>query len=198
MDKINPVKSPRARAQECSILKASSCLLSGSHEQPNLSWQRCGNLQWSRTLGSSPPPCPLPALFLWKNLSQRVSLIREVRKYRNSPVRLNNNSLVIKHDQRPLVTSHCLEINPNLAAYHLWFCIPLCYCSSVGKESACNAGDPGLIPGSGRSPGRGHGNLLRYSCLENPHGQRSLVGYNSWGHTIGHYWATNTSIFTFI
>ena len=38
---------------------------------------------------------------------------------------------------------------------------------SVGKESACNAGDPGSITGSGRSPGEGHGNLLQYSCLEN-------------------------------
>ena len=37
-----------------------------------------------------------------------------------------------------------------------------------GKESACNAGDLGSIPGSGRSPGEGHGNLLQYSCLENP------------------------------
>ena len=40
--------------------------------------------------------------------------------------------------------------------------------SSVGKESACNAGDPGLIPGLGRSPGKGNGNPLQYSCLENP------------------------------
>ena len=39
---------------------------------------------------------------------------------------------------------------------------------SEGKESACNAGDLGLIPGSGRSPGRGNGNPLLYSCLENP------------------------------
>ena len=38
--------------------------------------------------------------------------------------------------------------------------------SSVGKESACNAGDPGLIPGSGRSPGEGNGNPLQYSCLK--------------------------------
>ena len=38
--------------------------------------------------------------------------------------------------------------------------------------------DVGLIPGSGRSPGGGHGNPLQYSCLENPHEQRSLVGYN--------------------
>ena len=40
--------------------------------------------------------------------------------------------------------------------------------SSVIKESACNAGDPGSIPGSGRSPGEGNGNPLQYSCLENP------------------------------
>ena len=39
---------------------------------------------------------------------------------------------------------------------------------SDGKEPACNAGDPGSIPESGRSPGGGHGYPLRYSCLENP------------------------------
>ena len=41
-------------------------------------------------------------------------------------------------------------------------------CSSVGKESACTAGDLGLIPGLGRSPGEGNGNPLQYFCLENP------------------------------
>ena len=40
--------------------------------------------------------------------------------------------------------------------------------SSVGKESVCKAGDPGSIPGLGRSPGEGNGNPLQYSCLENP------------------------------
>ena len=40
--------------------------------------------------------------------------------------------------------------------------------SSVGKESACNEGDLGWIPGSGRSPGEGNDKLLQYSCLENP------------------------------
>ena len=39
---------------------------------------------------------------------------------------------------------------------------------SVGEESACNAGDVGVTPGWGRSPGGGHGNPLQYSCLENP------------------------------
>ena len=41
-------------------------------------------------------------------------------------------------------------------------------CSSAGKESSFNAGNPGLIPGLGRSPGEGNGNPLQYSCLENP------------------------------
>ena len=40
-------------------------------------------------------------------------------------------------------------------------------------ESACNAGDPGSIPGEGRSPGEGNGNPLQYSCLENPRDRRA-------------------------
>ena len=54
-------------------------------------------------------------------------------------------------------------------------------CSLVGKDSACSAGDLGLIPGLGRSPKKGHGNPLQYSCLENPHRQRSPAGYSPWG-----------------
>ena len=45
--------------------------------------------------------------------------------------------------------------------------------SSVGKESTCNAGDLGLIPESGISPGEGKGNLLQYSCLEDPMGREA-------------------------
>ena len=44
---------------------------------------------------------------------------------------------------------------------------------SNGKASACNTGDPGLIPGLGRSPGEGNGNPLQYSCLENPRDGRA-------------------------
>ena len=66
--------------------------------------------------------------------------------------------------------------------YHVAFQIAMnetCYCSSgfphssVGKESACSAGDLGLIPGSGRSPGGGNGNPLQYSCLDNPMDRRA-------------------------
>ena len=49
---------------------------------------------------------------------------------------------------------------------------------SEGKESACNAGDPGSTPGLGGSLGEGNGNPFQYSCLENSHGQRSLAGYH--------------------
>ena len=52
--------------------------------------------------------------------------------------------------------------------------------NSVGKESVCNAGNIGSIPGLGRPFGEGIGYPLQYSCLENPQEQRSLVGYRPW------------------
>ena len=52
---------------------------------------------------------------------------------------------------------------------------------SDSKESACDAGDLGSNPGLERTPGEGNGNPLQYSFLENPHVQRSLVGYSPWG-----------------
>ena len=63
----------------------------------------------------------------------------------------------------------------------------LCY--TVGfpgdtvKNTPADAGnirDAGSVPGLGRSPGGGHGNPLQYSCLESPHGQRSLAGCSPW------------------
>ena len=49
---------------------------------------------------------------------------------------------------------------------------------SDGKESACNAGDRGSVPGLGRSPGGGNGNPLQYSCLQNP------MDRGAWGATV--------------
>ena len=45
-----------------------------------------------------------------------------------------------------------------------------------GEESACNTGDAGSVPGTGRSPGEANGTPLQYSCLENP-----MEGYSPWG-----------------
>ena len=53
-------------------------------------------------------------------------------------------------------------------------------CGSDDKESACNVGDLGSIPGSGRSPGEGNGNPLQYSCLENPMDGGAHVVSKSW------------------
>ena len=52
---------------------------------------------------------------------------------------------------------------------------------SAGKQFTCNVGDLGPIPGLGGSPGGEHDDLLQYSCLENPHGERSLAGCSLWG-----------------
>ena len=56
-------------------------------------------------------------------------------------------------------------------------------CGSAGKESTCNAGDLGLIPGLGRSPGEGKGYLLQYSGLENSMGLYSPRGHKESGTT---------------
>ena len=58
---------------------------------------------------------------------------------------------------------------------------------SDGKGSACNMGDPGLIPGLGRSPGEGNGSPLTVFLPGESYGQRSLVGYSPWGpKRVGH------------
>ena len=73
----------------------------------------------------------------------------------------------------------CLKVTVELYVYFSWFCLTGANCDKnwsfpnglAGKESTCNAGDIGAacsIPGSGRSLGEGHGNLLQYSCLGNP------------------------------
>ena len=60
--------------------------------------------------------------------------------------------------------------------------------SSVGKGSACNAGDPGLIPASEKYPGEGNSNPLQYSCLENPMNREAwqaiVHGFASVGHDL--------------
>ena len=66
-----------------------------------------------------------------------------------------------------------------------WLCYMLVWASLVAPNvknlPAMWERDLGLIPGSRRSPGGGHGTPLHYSCLENPHRQRSLAGYSPWG-----------------
>ena len=64
---------------------------------------------------------------------------------------------------------------------------------SDDKASAYNAGEPGSIPGLGRSPAEGNGNILQYSCLENPM-DRGLVGYGPWSQRVRHELRNFTSL----
>ena len=73
-------------------------------------------------------------------------------------------------------------------------CIGFFWLSS--KESACNAGDPGSIPGLGRSPAEGNGYPLQYSGLENPMARRALV-QSMGSQSVGHNRMTNIFIFFF-
>ena len=61
-----------------------------------------------------------------------------------------------------------VEIGGSLSVRSTCCCIKGFPGSSYDKQSTCNAGDPGSIPGSGRSSGEGNGNSFQYSCLENP------------------------------
>ena len=65
------------------------------------------------------------------------------------------------------ISSPILFLPPSLPSFLLFHSIFFPH-SSVGKESACNAGYRGSVPGWGRSPGEGNDYQLQYSCLENP------------------------------
>ena len=58
---------------------------------------------------------------------------------------------------------------------------------SDGKDSACNAGDLGSIPGLGRSPGEGNGNPLQYSCLKNSMKRGAWQAYSPRGRKVRHH-----------
>ena len=66
--------------------------------------------------------------------------------------------------------------------------------SSDAKASAYNAGDPGSIPGLGRSPGEGNGNPLQYSCLENPMAREACRLQSMGSQRVKHDWATSLSL----
>ena len=61
-------------------------------------------------------------------------------------------------------------------------------------ESACNVGDPGSITGSGRSPRKGNGNPLHYSCLDYPMDEEPGELQSMSLQRVGHNWATNTKV----
>ena len=99
---------------------------------------------------------------------------------------------------KPLITTYkiglIIELNLRTLIKLLWASLV----AQTVKNLTCNTGDPGSIPGWGRSPGEGNGYPLQYSCwriplMEEPGGLRYMVSQR-----IRHNWATNTFTFIFI
>ena len=84
---------------------------------------------------------------------------------------------LVGHEEKQFLSRGYTEVQQTLPLQNMPLSIKIIL-SSYRKESACNAGDLGSIPGSGRSPGGGNGNPLQYSCLENPKDRRA------WGATV--------------
>ena len=113
---------------------------------------------------------------VWQKPTQHCKAI--VLQLKN---KLKKNSGLIKARGTRENSRISLDIETVVSQCQFALTLPFISGGSDGKESACNAGDLGLIPGLGRSPGKGNGYPLQYSCLENPHGRRSLAGYSPWG-----------------
>ena len=91
-----------------------------------------------------------------------------------------------------LFSAVCKGCSDNHFAFLHFFFLAWFSCSSVGKESACSAGDPGSIPGLGRSPGEGTGNPLQYPRLENLWTEEPDALQSMGSERAGHNWVTNT------
>ena len=107
----------------------------------------------------------------WATLSSLLGALLIAQLVKNLPAMqealvqfLGWKDLLEKGKKHSSILAWATKSWTGLSNFH-FFGFPI---SPDGKESACNAGDPGSIPGSGRSPGEGNGNALRYSCLENP------------------------------
>ena len=103
----------------------------------------------------------------------------------NITIEILKQRMVCLHKVRPLTVNLIILSSPYIGIHSLYLDTSKHILGfpggSDGKESACNAGDMGLIPGLGRSPGEGNGYPLQYSCLEKFRGQKSLAGYTVHG-----------------
>ena len=117
---------------------------------------------------SSPAPLP-PVRQKLKTSSSGAKGLKEKTIFKKEKQKRKS----IRLDTEEKIKDNCIDLSAYMCMY-MHFCIKIIYnyiviiglpCSSNSKESACNAGDLGLIPGSGGSSEEGNGNPLQYSCL---------------------------------
>ena len=96
---------------------------------------------------------PYSSSTLWGGI---LTLAQKNKKHTATQKPTHKPPSIVIHNTQKTGTTPCLSTDGDFPR------------GSDSKESICNAGDPGLIPGSGKSPGEGHGNPFQYSCLENP------------------------------
>ena len=93
--------------------------------------------------------------------------------------------------QKVFTRFDCCRLGTYSTSHKLWLMFLTGFpAGSNGKESTSNAGDLDLTPGSGRSPGKGHGNPLQYSCLEDPRTEEPDGLLSMWSQRVRHDWAT--------
>ena len=105
------------------------------------------------------------------------------RKTFNAPAPTNPSNTVNAQVAPPGLQVSNLRVHLKVKNSQIPIHFGLRWWLSDGKESSGNVGDPGSIPGLGRSPGEGNGYPLQYSCLENPMDGGAWRATSPWGHT---------------
>ena len=157
-------------------------------------------IQPSHPLSSPSPPAPNPSqhqgLFQWVNSSHEVAKVLDF-PFSVSPSSEHPGLIPFRMNWLDLLAAICTRgLQSHILISKMQKALKGFPGGSDGKEAACNAGDLGLIPWSGWSPGEGHGNSFQYSCLENSM-DREPGGLQSMGsQRVRHDWVTNTQTHT--
>ena len=134
------------------VFKRTLSKVKGHHQESEKTTHRTGEILANHVVGNDPIPRIYKGYFQFSNKSQSLN---------------NKYCMILK------IVNHMKAVIPGTGGSGgMGNCSSICVHFSYGfpggpdgKETACHVGDPGLIPGSGRSPGEGHGNPLQYSCL---------------------------------
>ena len=153
--------------------KPKACeLSSGSRKR---GWQSRAEIRHPQSQPRLPTPSPAP------DQLDTLIPVHPVWPTKHSRASKKGQNTLIGKRTVEVILPVCLQITKQSRVWALkWRCLWGRGAWLVQLSPGCHEGELGSILGLGRSSGGGRGNPLQYSCLENPHGQRSLVGYSPW------------------